>query len=63
MIDLPDSGSSSDDKEEEEEGARGLTITSQCLGDGATLYLQSMKTIAIMFFVLTILNIPIYYVY
>ena len=38
MIDLPDSGSSSDSNEEDE-GARGLTMTSQCLGDGATLYL------------------------
>ena len=39
MIDLPDSGSSSDSSNEEEAGARGLTVTAQTLGDGATLYL------------------------
>ena len=35
----------------------------QALGDGATLYLQMMKTLTIMFFVLSIMNIPLYVMY
>lgn len=59
MTDLPDSGSSSSDAEED----KGITKCSQGLGDGATLYLQMMKTFAIMFFLLSILNLPIYIIY
>jgi hypothetical protein len=62
MHDLPESGSSSDSSEQEV-GARGLTQAAQSLGDGATMYLQSVKTFAIMFIVLTIINIPIFMIY
>lgn len=58
---IPDSASSSSSNLED--GAAGLTMASQCLGDGANLYLQSMKTLAIMFIVLTIVNLPIFVVY
>ena len=62
MHDLPESGSSSDSSEQEV-GARGLTQAAQCLGDGATMYLQSVKTFAIMFVLLTLINIPIFMIY
>ena len=55
-----ESGSSSSD---EDAGQGGLTVAAQHVGEGAALYLQSMKTIAIMFTVLTIVNIPILYMY
>ena len=57
MADLPDTDSdlSSDDN--------AISECSQALGDGATLYLQMMKTLAIMFFILSIMNIPLYVMY
>ena len=60
MADLPDSNSSEDSDADEN---NGITNVSLALGDGATLYLQMMKTFSIMFLVLTILNIPIYVLY
>ena len=59
MLDQPDTGSSSSEGDED----KGITKCSQALGDGATLYLQMMKTFAIMFFLLTILNMPVYIIY
>jgi hypothetical protein len=59
MIDLPDSGSSSSEGDED----KGLTKTSQALGDGASLYLQMMKTLSIMFLLLSLINIPLYIIY
>ena len=62
MADLP-SSDSTDSQDEDEKQSKGLTQLSQSLGDGATLYLQMMKTIAIMMLLLTIMNIPIYILY
>jgi hypothetical protein len=58
MQDLPDSGSDSSDDED-----KGITKCSQALGDGATLYLQMMKTFAIMFFLLSFINLPLFVIY
>ena len=33
------------------------------IGEGPILYLQIQKTFAILFFVLSVLNIPIYWIY
>lgn len=33
------------------------------LGEGTTLYLQMMKAFTIIFFILTILNVPIFMIY
>lgn len=63
LIELPDSQSSSESTEEIEEGGRGLTITARFLGDGSALYLQTMKTFAIMFAILSVLNLPLYLIY
>ena len=60
MADLPDSNSSEDSEEEEN---NGISDCSLAFGDGATLYLQMMKTFTIMFLMLSILNIPIYVLY
>ena len=60
MADLPDSNSSENSDSDEN---NGITDVSLALGDGATLYLQMMKTFAIMFLILTILNIPIFVLY
>lgn len=60
MADLPDSNSSENSDREEN---NGITECSLALGDGATLYLQMMKTFSIMFFILSLLNIPIYVLY
>lgn len=61
MADMPESNSSSTSGDD---GAlKGLTQCSISLGEGATLYLQMMKTISIMFLVLTVLNVPLFFFY
>lgn len=57
MADLPDSNSdeSSDDE--------AISECSQALGDGAILYLQMMKTLTIMFLLLTVMNVPLCILY
>ena len=62
MNDLPDSASESSG-DEDEGGFGGLTSAGAHLGIGAVLYLQIMKTFAILFFFLTILNLPVYALY
>jgi hypothetical protein len=42
---------------------KGLSNASIYLGEGAILYLQTMKTLAILFFVLSLINIPIFIMY
>ena len=60
MKEIPSSDSSS---ESGDEGAKGLTACAVKLGAGASLYLQTTKTLMVMFFLLTILNLPVYYIY
>lgn len=62
MKDLPESNSSSNENDEDE-GTKGLTKCSIALGEGATLYLQMMKTLTVMFVILTIINIPLFCFY
>jgi len=62
MNDLPDSASESSG-DEDEGGFGGLTSAGAHLGIGAVLYLQIMKTFAILFFFLTLLNLPVYALY
>jgi hypothetical protein len=62
MNDLPDSGSDSSELEDKY-GFNGLTGAGAHLGIGAIIYLQSMYTFIILFFVLTCLNIPVYMSY
>lgn len=57
MADIPDS-SSSDDSDGGSD-SKDLTPCSIALGEGSTIYLQMMKTLLIMFVVLTIINLPI----
>ena len=59
MADLPDSASSDGSNEDD----YAISECSQALGDGATLYLQMMKTFIIMFGILSFINIPIYVLY
>jgi hypothetical protein len=40
-----------------------LSNASIYLGEGAVLYLQTMKTLAILFFILTIINLPVFAMY
>lgn len=62
LKDLPDSPSDSSELEDEV-GFGGLTAAGSHLGVGAILYLQTMKTFALLFFILTILNLPVYFIY
>lgn len=62
LQEMPDSGSSTSE-DEEECGFMGLTAAGAHLGVGAILYLQTMKTMTMLFFVLTILNLPVYFLY
>lgn len=62
MNDLPDSASESSG-DEDEGGFGGLTSAGAHLGIGAVLYLQIMKTFAILFLFLTLLNLPVYALY
>ena len=62
LKDLPDSPSDSSELEDEV-GFGGLTAAGAHLGVGAILYLQTMKTFALLFLVLTIFNLPVYFIY
>ena len=62
LKDLPDSQSESSELEDEV-GFGGLTAAGAHLGVGAILYLQTMKTFLVLFFMLTILNLPVYFIY
>ena len=55
MVPTSEDLSSEDDNPE----ARGINVASQTLSEGAFLYLQSMKTFVIMFFILSIINLPV----
>ena len=55
----PESDLSSD----EEGSVNGLRKISFVLGEGAVLYLQIMKSLAVMFFILSVINIPVYLMY
>lgn len=57
MNDLPDSDSSDDPIKNDT--YKGLSEAAIHLGEGAVLYLQMMKTLAILFFLLTLINIPL----
>jgi hypothetical protein len=59
---LPESPSDSSELEDEV-GFGGLTAGGAHLGVGAILYLQTMKTFALLFLILTIFNLPVYFVY
>ena len=54
---------SSSDGSSEEGEAGGINKCTVSLGEGATLYLQTMKTLCIMFVILSIINIPLYAIY
>lgn len=60
--DLPDSGSETS-SDEDPVGFGGLTGAGAHIGIGAALYLQTIKTMTILFLILTVLNIPIYMIY
>lgn len=60
MKDVPDSASDSD---ENLDSFQGLSSASIYLGEGAILYLQIMKTLGIMFLILTIINLPVYMIF
>jgi hypothetical protein len=56
--------SGSDVSDSDEDGAYGgMSVTACNLGMGACLYLQIMKTLAILFFILSVINIPILLTY
>lgn len=59
MKDVPDSDSDSDANDT----FKGLSPAAIYLGEGAIMYLQMMKTLAVLFFLLTIINIPVYMMY
>ena len=42
---------------------KGLSNAAIHLGEGAVLYLQMMKTFSVLFFILSIINIPVYILY
>ena len=42
---------------------KGITQASLKIGAGAVLYLQTLKTLAILFFILMLINLPIYIMY
>jgi hypothetical protein len=58
MQDLPDTDSSDDPIKNDT--YKGLSEAAIYLGEGAVLYLQTMKTLAILFFILTVINLPLY---
>lgn len=65
LKDMPSSssGSSTSSMDEDVNESKGLSTCSLKLGDGASLYLQTIKTFMILFITLTILNIPVLTMY
>jgi hypothetical protein len=59
---LPDSGSDSSE-DEDTVGFGGLSAAGAHLGAGAALYLQTTKTLSMLFCILTIINVPLYLLY
>ena len=62
MKDVPSSDNSSDE-DFGPDTFKGLSEASKNLGEGAILYLQNMKTFAVLFFILAVVNLPIYWMY
>jgi hypothetical protein len=58
-MDVPDSS----DDSEKNDTFKGLSNASIYLGEGAVLYLQTMKTLMILFGILSLINIPIFLMY
>lgn len=58
---MPETESSSTDQSDD--GPAGLSPATAALGEGAALYLQSMKILAWMFVVLSIINFPLLLIY
>ena len=56
MEEFPTSNSDSN----EDAGDGGLTDAAVNIGHGALMYLQTMKTLAIMFGILSLINLPVY---
>ena len=61
MNDLPDTDSSEDNIKNDT--YKGLSAAAIYLGEGTVLYLQMMKTLSILFFILSIINFPLYIIY
>jgi len=61
-MDLPDSESSTDSSENGG-GEGGLTLAARSIGEGQFMYLQTMKTISLLFIFLSILNLPVYLIF
>lgn len=59
MRDMPDSASDGS----EEGPYRGLSDSAMFIGEGPILFLQIMKTFTIMFFVLSLINVPVFWIY
>lgn len=60
MDDVPSSDSNDSEKNDT---FKGLSNASIYLGEGAVLYLQTIKTLAILFFILTVINLPVFMMY
>jgi hypothetical protein len=59
LNDLPETDSEESSEGDDEKYA-GLSAAGSHMGTGAVLYFQMMKGFAILFFILTVLNMPIY---
>ena len=59
MLDVVSTDSDSD----KNDTFKGLSGASKYLGEGAVLYLQTMKTLTILFLILTVINIPVMVMY
>lgn len=59
MKDVPDSDSDS----EANDTFKGLSAAAIYLGEGAIMYLQMMKTFAVLFLILTLINVPLCLMY
>lgn len=62
MNDVPTSSDSSDSDHDDDE-YWDLPISTRNLGQVSVLYLQTMKSLAILFLILTLINLPMYYLY
>jgi len=64
LEDLPTSSSgTSSSSDVDANRSKGLTNCSLKIGLGASLYLQTMKTLMYLFLILSIINLPVIYMY
>lgn len=63
LVKIMEDSNDDESSEEDDKAAQGINVASRNLSESAFLYLQSLKTLVILFSVLTLVNLPVMYIY